>query len=70
MAKLPRRLANDHGWRAPLITVEPSLPLREAGEQMLRHAISDPVVVEPGTQLPIGILSTADIVGVLAWGEA
>jgi len=62
-------LANDHGWRAPLIAVEPSLPVRE-GEQMLRHAISDPVVVEPGTRRPIAILSTADIVGVLAWGEA
>ena len=54
----------------PLITIEPSLPLREAGEQMLRHAISHLVVVETGTQRPIGVLSTADIVGVLAWGEA
>ena len=54
----------------PLITVEPSLPLREAGELMLRHTISHLVVLEPGTQRPIGILSTADIAGVLAWGEA
>jgi CBS domain-containing protein len=54
----------------PLVTVEPSLPLREAGELMLRHAISHLVVLEPGTQRPVGILSTADIAGVLAWGEA
>jgi CBS domain-containing protein len=54
----------------PLITVEPSVPLREAGELMLRHEITHLVVVEPGTQRPIGIVSTADIAGVLAWGEA
>ena len=54
----------------PLITVEPSVPLREAGVLMLRHEITHLVVVEPGTQRPIGIVSTADIAGVLAWGEA
>lgn len=54
----------------PLVTVEPTLPLREAGELMLRHTVSHLVVVEPGTQRPIGILSTADIAGVIAWGEA
>ena len=54
----------------PLVTVETSLPLREAGELMLRHAVSHLVVLESGTRRPIGILSTADIAGVLAWGEA
>ena len=54
----------------PLVTVEGSLPLREAGEMMLRHTVSHLVVLEPGSQRPIGILSTADIAGVLAWGEA
>jgi CBS domain-containing protein len=56
--------------RQPLVTVESSLPLREAGELMLRHAVSHLVVIESSTQRPIGILSTADIAGVLAWGEA
>jgi len=54
----------------PLVTVEPSLPLREAGELMLAHGIRHLIVIEPGSQRPIGILSTADIAGVLAWGEA
>jgi CBS domain-containing protein len=54
----------------PLLTVEPSVPLREAGELMLAHQISHLVVIQPGTERPIGILSTADIAGVLAWGEA
>ena len=54
----------------PLVTVEPSVPLREAGELMLAHGVSHLVVTQPGTQSPIGILSTADIAGVVGWGEA
>ena len=54
----------------PLVTVEPSLPLREAGELMLANGVSHLVVIQPGSQRPIGILSTADIAGVLGWGEA
>jgi CBS domain-containing protein len=54
----------------PLVTVEPSMPLRKAGELMLANEISHLVVIQPGTQRPIGILSTADMAGVLAWGEA
>ena len=54
----------------PLVTVESSLPLREAGKLMLRDGVSHLVVIESGTQRPIGILSSADIAGVLAWGEA
>jgi CBS domain-containing protein len=54
----------------PLVSVEPSMPLRDAGELMLAHGISHLVVIEPSNQRPVGILSTADIAGVLAWGEA
>ena len=54
----------------PLVTVEPSLPLREAGELMLANGVGHLVVIQPGTQRPIGILSTGDIAGVLGWGEA
>jgi CBS domain-containing protein len=46
------------------------MPLREAGELMLTHAVNHLVVVQPGSQRPIGILSTLDVAGVLAWGEA
>ncbi len=54
----------------PLVTAEPSLPLREAGELMLANGVSHLVVIEPGTERPIGILSTADVAVVLGWGEA
>jgi CBS domain-containing protein len=54
----------------PLVTVEPTTPLREAGELMLVHHVSHLVVIQTGTGRPIGILSTADVAGVIAWGEA
>ena len=53
----------------PVVTVEPSMPLRDAGELMLTRGVTHLVVIESGTQRPIGILSTADLAGVLAWGE-
>jgi CBS domain-containing protein len=54
----------------PVITAEPGMPLREAGELMLAHGASHVVVVNSMTERPVGILSTLDVAGVLAWGEA
>jgi CBS domain-containing protein len=54
----------------PIISVEPAMPLREAGELMLKHRVSHLIVVDPETQRPTGVLSTLDVAGVLAWGEA
>ncbi len=54
----------------PTISVKPGMDLREAGELMLRHGVSHLVVIDPETLLPIGVLSTLDIAGVVAWGEA
>ena len=51
------------------ISVEPSMPLADAAELMLSRRVSHLVVVEPETQRPVGILSTLDIAGILAWGE-
>ena len=53
----------------PVFSVTPATPLREAGELMLTHGVSHLVVIEPESERPIGILSTLDIAGVLAWGE-
>jgi CBS domain-containing protein len=53
----------------PITSVEPTMPLREAGELMLTQSASHVVVIDPDIQRPIGILSTLDIAGVLAWGE-
>ena len=54
----------------PVIAVEPNASLRDAGETMLQHRVSHLVVTESGSGRPVGILSTLDIAGVLAWGEA
>lgn len=53
----------------PITSVEPTMPLREAGELMLTQSASHIVVIDPDIQRPIGILSTLDIAGVFAWGE-
>jgi CBS domain-containing protein len=54
----------------PIISIEPTMPLREAGELMLTHGATHIVVIDPNLQRPIGIPSTLDIAGALAWGEA
>ena len=54
----------------PTISVKPTLPLLEAAELMVRDGVSHVVVVDDAdTQRPIGVLSTLDLAGVLAWGE-
>jgi CBS domain-containing protein len=54
---------------APVLSIETSAPLRDAAELMLSNAVTHVVAVNPDTQRPVGILSTLDIAGVLAWGE-
>ncbi len=54
----------------PVITVEPTTPLREAAELMLRRKTSHVVAIDAEAGRPVGILSTLDIAGVIAWGEA
>jgi CBS domain-containing protein len=54
---------------APAVTVATTDPLREAAELMLAKSTSHVVAVNPQTDAAVGILSTLDIAGVLAWGE-
>jgi CBS domain-containing protein len=56
------------------VTVEASLPLDEAVRLMAEHDTAHLIVAERGRPIgilstPIGILSTLDIAGVLAWGR-
>ena len=55
---------------SPVIAVRPSVPLREAAEAMVRNRVSHLVVTDAEAGRPTGILSTLDVAGVLAWGEA
>jgi CBS domain-containing protein len=54
----------------PVMSIRPTMPLRQAGEKMLEHGVSHMIVIDPETRRPIGVLSTLDIIGILAWGEA
>ena len=55
--------------KEPIVLVEPAMPLREAAREMLAHGVSHVVVADPVAKRPVGVLSTLDVAGVLAWGE-
>jgi CBS domain-containing protein len=44
--------------------------LERAAQLMNEHEITHLVVVDPSTKDPVGVLSTLDIAGVVAWGQA
>jgi CBS domain-containing protein len=54
----------------PIISVKPTMSLRDASQLMVTHGVNHLVVIDPEARRPIGILSTLDVAGVLAWGEA
>jgi len=54
----------------PIAMVDPTTPLRQVAELMATHGASHVVVANRDTQRPVGMISTLDIAGVLAWGEA
>jgi CBS domain-containing protein len=45
------------------------MELRDAAREMLKNGVSHAVVVHPVRHRPIGVLSTLDVAGVLAWGQ-
>jgi CBS domain-containing protein len=53
-----------------VVSVDARTWLTDAARLMLENGASHLVVVEPDSQRPIGILSTLDVAGLLAWGEA
>jgi len=53
-----------------IVTVEPGEPLERAAELMSEHGLTHLVVVSEPDRMPVGMLSTLDVAGTLAWGEA
>jgi CBS domain-containing protein len=51
-----------------VVTVEPTLALSEAARLMDEHGTAHLVVVDDGR--PIGVVSSLDVAGVVAWGRA
>jgi CBS domain-containing protein len=56
--------------RSPAVMVWPSDALTHAAELMKQHGTGHLVVISPADSRPIGVVSTLDIAGALAWGEA
>ena len=52
-----------------VVSIGPDEPLEAAVELMLRHGVSHLVVAGPGGGPPLGILSSLDVAGVIAWGR-
>lgn len=52
------------------VTVESTLALREAAGLMVEQDATHLIVTEPTTGRPVGVLSTLDVAGILAWGQA
>lgn len=62
-------LTAGHIAEAPREAAEPDWPLDRAADLMREHGAAHLVVVDPEGR-PIGMLSTLDLAGVIAWGEA
>jgi CBS domain-containing protein len=57
-------------WRTELVTVAADEPLARAAQLLAEHGVAHLVVVQPHSGHPVGVLSTLDIAGVLAWGAS
>ena len=53
----------------PVVTARPGDRLAELAERMIRHHASHAVVVDPVDDRPIGVVSTLDVAGIIAWGR-
>lgn len=56
--------------QAEFLTIRSTTPLRDAAEVMTTNRVSHVLVTDARTNIPTGMLSTLDIAGVVAWGEA
>jgi CBS domain-containing protein len=56
--------------RTEIVTVTADDTIARAAQLMTEHGVTHLVVAQPATGKPLGVISTLDIAGVLAWGEA
>ena len=62
------RLAGTCATADPVM-VKPSTPLTEAIELMEQHQTTHVLVGDPESHHPIGVLSSLDVAGIVAWGR-
>jgi CBS domain-containing protein len=51
------------------VTVAPGERLEAAAELMRQHDVTHLIVVDPENDAPVGVISTFDIAGIVAWGR-
>jgi len=55
--------------RTPVVMVAPDDALAHAAQLMREHSTSHLLVIAAGDSRPVGVVSTLDVAGALAWGE-
>ena len=55
--------------RSRPVEIAPGETLYVAADLMQRHGVSHLVVAHPARTMPLGVLSTLDLIGVIAWGR-
>jgi CBS domain-containing protein len=55
--------------RSPAVFVAPDDTLPHAADLMREHGTGHLVVISPTDSRPVGVVSTLDVAGALAWGE-
>jgi CBS domain-containing protein len=53
-----------------VLTIQPEASLGRAAQLMAEHEAAHLIVVDPVLGQPIGVISTLDLAGVVAWGRA
>ena len=56
--------------RSAAVMVAPGDTLEHAAELMRKHGTGHLIVISPSDSRPVGVVSTLDVAGALAWGEA
>lgn len=59
-----------HVASTELATVESDMPLQQAAKVMAERAISHLIAVQPGSDRPVGVLSTRGVVAALVYGQS
>jgi CBS domain-containing protein len=53
-----------------VLTIQPEASLERAAQLMAEHEAAHLIVVDPVLGQPVGVISTLDLAGVVAWGRA
>jgi CBS domain-containing protein len=53
-----------------VLTIQPEASLERAAQLMAEHEAAHLIVVDPVIGQPVGVISTLDLAGVVAWGRA